>query len=87
MSHLVPFPEDLYARFAAVAANRGQTPDELIVTLARETIEQEEEEEGELSPDDPFLKLAGIIDIPVERGWADRHDEYFAGAEDDSSKP
>jgi hypothetical protein len=94
MSHVFQLSDEQYAKLAAYAAQHEQTPerlfqtwvDDLIHALEVQThsmsIEEDDQEEQEVSEEDledhPLLRIAGMFAIG-EPGWADQHDEYFAG--------
>jgi hypothetical protein len=96
MSHVFQLSDEQYAKLAAYAAQREQTPerlfqtwvDDLIHALEVQTrsmsIEQEDQEEEQEMSEEEFLnsplgRIAGIFSWD-DPGWADRIDEYLAGA-------
>ncbi len=85
MSHLVPIPDDLYARIAAYAARQGQSPEEFVVASAIEAIDEgalvaptEVVVEGYDPADDPLARFAGAFHFGAP-DLSDRHDDYLAG--------
>lgn len=87
MSHIIqiPVPDEWYDRLTAYAERHGQSPETLLLALAEATIQQEKYVPAAIAAlpeDDPMRRLAGIINIPVERGWADDHDRYIDGETD-----
>lgn len=92
MSHVFQLSDEQYAKLAAYAAQHEQTPeilfqtwvDDLIHALDEQTlsmsIEQADQEEQEVDPEDhPLLRIAGMFSFN-DPGWADRIDEYLAEA-------
>jgi hypothetical protein len=89
MNHIFQTSEEQYAKLAAYAAQRGQTPESLfeewINAVTRETdklpaIKQKKAvSTDEELLDTPLFQVAGIFAIG-EPGWADKHDEYLAEA-------
>jgi len=88
MDHIFHIPDDLYFEIAAYAAQRGQTPDALIIALIREGIRllKQEESTGPIHKasydpaHDPLAPFIGAFDSGGDNsGWIERHDEYFAG--------
>ena len=94
MSHVFQLSDEQYAKLAAYAAQRYQTPetlfqawvDDLIHDLEEslstsiEQADQEEQEEYEEDQEDhPLLRIAGMFSFD-DPGWADRIDEYLAEA-------
>ena len=95
MSHIFQLSNEQYEKIAAYAEQREQTPEDLfhmwidemvhqIETSQNTETEEETDEEidiEELRAKHPLLQIEGILSIG-EPGWADRHDEYFAGLRD-----
>ncbi len=85
MSHLVPIPDDLYARIAAYAARQGQSPEEFVVATAIEAIDEgalvapaEVVVEGYDPADDPLANFSGKFEL-LSADSIERHDYYLAG--------
>jgi hypothetical protein len=70
MGHTFHLPDDIYSEIATYAAQHGQTPDALLITLVKEGVEQ-------LKHTD---KMAAIrkVNLNYDPDWIERHDEYFA---------
>ena len=89
MSYMFRLSNEQYEKLAAYAEQKEQTPEELFLAWVDEVVYQldtahtaeteQEMSEEELRAKHPLLKIEGILSIG-EPGWADRHDEYFAGA-------
>lgn len=84
MSHTVQVPDDIYARLAAVARQRGKTPEELLLEWAADVAEQAERQtipaEPEIGPDhDPIAPFIGAFTFGVG-DLAEQHDTYLAEA-------
>jgi hypothetical protein len=89
MSHVFQIPDEIYAKIATYAAQRGQTPDALLLTLVTEgmellkrgqlTVPERHETTYDLTRD-PLAPFIGMFDSGSDDpGWIERHDEYFAG--------
>ena len=87
MDHIFQTSEEQYAKLAAYAAQRGQTPESLFQEWVKEVTRDTDKlpatrqkkaanNEKELL-NTPLLEVAGMFAIG-EPGWADRHDEYLA---------
>jgi len=85
MSHAFKLSDEEYARLAAYAAKRKQTPEKLFQAWVSEVTHKTKEPvplnrkvgyEEEIQSH-PLLNVAGIFSIG-EPGWADKHDEYLA---------
>ncbi len=74
MGHAFQTSDEQYAKLAAYAAERGQTPETLFQEWVS-MITRDTEEEALLNS--PLFQVAGMFAIG-EQGWADRHDEYLA---------
>jgi hypothetical protein len=90
MSHIFRLPDDIYSEIASYAAQHGQTPDALLITLVKEGVEQLKHTDkmaairkGNYDPaHDPLAPFIGSVDSGEEdSGWIERHDEYFGGSE------
>ena len=88
MSHVFQVPDDIYAEIAAYAAQRGQTPDAVLMELVTDGVEQLKQVDSPTSVNvapydaahDPLAPFIGTFDSGDEdHGWIERHDEYFAG--------
>lgn len=86
MSHVFQIPDDLYSEVAAYAAQRGQTPNALLIALVMggvELLKQVESPTRKAQYDpqhDPLAPFIGAFDSgDHEPGWIERHDVYFAG--------
>jgi len=93
MEHTFQTSDEQYAKLAAYAAQRGQTPEALfqewVNMIARDTEKllsvntvKSTGKEGQTGHQDevlssPLLQVAGMFAIG-EQGWADQHDEYLA---------
>lgn len=92
MNHVFELSNEQYEKIAAYAEQREQTPEALFHRWVDEIIHQIESSQNietdeeidieELRAKHPLLQIEGILSIG-EPGWADRHDEYFAGLRDD----
>jgi plasmid stability protein len=90
MNMQISLPEDLYARLAAIAAQRGQSAEALLREAATQIVEEantaplvpsEDEDvsvEGYDPATDPLAPFAGIY-ASDEPGWIERHNEYYVG--------
>lgn len=83
--HAIQFPDELYARLAAYAAQHGQTPEETLIDLATQVIEtsndladEEATVPGYDPATDPLARFAGMY-VSNDPGWIERHDQYFGG--------
>ncbi len=87
MSHTFQVPDEIYTTIAAYAAKHGQTPDALLMKLVTKGVEQLKQVESttpahEIPYDparDPLAPFIGAFDSGEDRGWIERHNEYFAG--------
>jgi hypothetical protein len=94
MSYVFQLSDEQYTKLAVYAAQRNQTPETLFQAWVNDlihdleeplstSIEQADGEEQEMSEEEwlnsPLFRVAGIFSVD-DPGWADRHDEYFAGA-------
>lgn len=93
MNHVFELSHEQYEKIATYAERQEQTPEDLFHTWLDEMIHQietsqlaeiEEETDEQIDMEKlrakhPLLQIEGILSIG-EPGWADRHDEYFAGA-------
>lgn len=89
MSHVFQIPDDIYAEIATYAAQRGQTPDALLMELVTEGVEELKQvttavssvPEAPYDPThDPLAPFIGAFDSgDDDPGWVERHDEYFVG--------
>jgi hypothetical protein len=93
MGHAFQTSDEQYAKLAAYAAERGQTPETLfqewVSTMTRDTEKlpsvssikptdhERQAEREEALLNSPLFQVAGMFAIG-EQGWADRHDEYLA---------
>lgn len=93
MGHTFQTSDEQYAKLAAYAAQRGQTPETLfqewLSMIARDTEKlpsvntvNPSGKEWQTGHEEevfssPLLQVAGMFAIG-EQGWADRHDEYLA---------
>lgn len=85
MSHQFSIPDDIYNEIATHAAQRGQTPDALLVSLLAESVESLRQGDTPTSlpainynpAHDPLAPFIGIFDSG-DSGWIERHDEIFA---------
>ncbi len=91
MSHIFQVPDEIYAEIAASAAQRGQSPDALLISLVKEAVELLKQKNSttpsaplhEASYDparDLLAPFIGAFDSGGDDlGWIERHDAYFAG--------
>jgi hypothetical protein len=94
MSHVFQLSDEQYAKLAAYAAQRKQTPETLFQAWVNDlihdlkeplstSIEQADREEQEESEEEflnsPLFQIAGMFAWD-DPGWADRIDEYLAEA-------
>lgn len=49
MSHIFQVPDDIYREIAIYAANRGQTPDALLMILLEESVDQFKQTDSKLA--------------------------------------
>ena len=93
MGHAFQTSDEQYAKLAAYAAERGQTPETLFqewvsvitrdteklpsVSNVKPTDHEQQAEREEALVNSPLFQVAGMFAIG-EQGWADRHDEYLA---------
>ena len=85
MSHVFQVPDDIYAEIATYAAQRGQTPDALLIELVTEGVEELKQVKSTASIEahydpayDPLAPFIGAFDSGGDDpGWIERHDEYF----------
>ncbi len=90
MGHAFQTSDEQYAKLAAYAAERGQTPETLFqewvsmitrdtesVSGVKPTDHEQQAEREEALLNSPLFQVAGMFAIG-EQGWADRHDEYLA---------
>jgi hypothetical protein len=90
MSHAFQVPDDLYSEIAAYAAQRGQTPDALLMALVTGGVELLKRVESTASTQssqydparDPLAPFIGAFDTGEDAGWIEQHDTYFAGEGD-----
>ena len=90
MSHVFQVPDDIYAEIAAYAAQRGQTPDDLLIALLTGSVELLKRVEAMPSTSevaynpayDPLAPFIGAFDSGGGDGWIERHDMYLAGSRD-----
>lgn len=90
MNIQITLPEDIYARLAAIAAQRSQSAEGLlreaatqIVATASDTSPSARSDddmyvEGYDPATDPLAPFIGMY-ASDDPGWIERHDEYFAG--------
>lgn len=87
MSHVFQIPDDIYTELVAYAAQHGQTPDGLLITLLKEGVEQLKQTDSMVAIHnvsynpalDPLAPFIGAFDSGSDDpGWIERHDEYFA---------
>jgi len=88
MSHVFQVPDEIYTEIAAYAAQRGQTPDAVLIELVTEGVEHlkqvESTEPQQKALYDPLAPFIGAFDSGDDSGWIERHDAYFAGYGDQS---
>lgn len=92
MSHVFRLPDDIYSEVVTYAAQHGQTPDALLITLVKEGVEHLKHTDKMAAirkvnwtydpAHDPLAPFIGAVDSGKDDpGWIERHDEYFAGSE------
>jgi hypothetical protein len=94
MSHVFQLSDEQYAKLAAYAAQRKQTPETLfqawvndlihdlkepLSTSIEQAAREEQEESEEEFLNSPLFQIAGMFAWD-DPGWADRIDEYLAEA-------
>ncbi len=86
MSHQFSIPDDIYNEIATRAAQRGQTPDALLVSLLTESVELLKQGDTPTSlhavhyspANDPLAPFIGMFDSgDDDPGWIERHDKIF----------
>ena len=90
MSHVFQVPDDIYMEIAAYAAQRGQTPDALLMALVTGGVELLKKVESTVPVQvskydpsrDPLAPFIGAFDSGEDAGWIEQHDTYFAGEGD-----
>lgn len=89
MSHVFRVPDELFTELASYAAQRGQTPDALLLELVQEGMEQMKQTDSMVAirketydpAHDPLAPFIGAFDSGGnDPGWIERHDEFFAGS-------
>ncbi|HLY30724.1 MAG TPA: hypothetical protein VKQ36_06825 [Ktedonobacterales bacterium] len=88
MNHAIQLPEELYSEIASYAAQRHEPPETVVTALLIQAIGQAKnaipEKTGEYDPaKDPLMRLAGSIASGAP-SWGDRHNDYLAGAIEDT---
>ena len=87
MSHIFQIPDDIYTELVTYAEQHGQTPDGLLITLLKESVEQLKQTDSLVAVHnasynpalDPLAPFIGAFDSGSDApGWVERHDEYFA---------
>ncbi len=95
MNHSFQVPDDLYTELAIYAARHGQSPDVLLMDLVKEGVEQLKQTDSIAAlhkmpydpAHDPLAPFIGAFDSGnEERGWIERHDEFFAGRGEGSKR-
>ena len=84
MSYVFQVPDEIYTEIASYAAQRGQTPDALLIELVTEGVEQLKQEASTApvydATHDPLAPFIGAFDSgDDDPGWIERHDVYFVG--------
>jgi hypothetical protein len=85
MSYIFQVPDEIYTEIASYAAQRGQTPDALLLELVIEGLRHlkyaEPTYKAAYDPNqDPLAPFIGAFDSgDDDAGWIERHDAYFAG--------
>jgi hypothetical protein len=90
MSHVFQVPDDIYTEIAAYAAQRGQTPDALLMALVTGGVELLKRVESPASTQssqydparDPLAPFIGAFDSGEDAGWIEQHDTFFTGEGD-----
>jgi hypothetical protein len=80
MGHVFQIPDDIYTELATYAAQHGQTPNGLLITLLKQTDSMVAVHNVSYNPAlDPLAPFIGAFDSGNDDpGWIERHDEYFA---------
>ena len=87
MSHDFQIPDDIYTELVAYAAQHGQTPDALLISLLKEGVEQLKQTDSMVAihntsynpAHDPLAPFIGAFDSGSDDPrWIERHDKYFA---------
>jgi len=84
MSYVFQVPDEIYTEIAAYAAQRGQTPDAVLIELVAEGVEHLKQAESTAPLHkalyDPLAPFIGAFDSGGDDlGWIEQHDAYFAG--------
>ncbi len=84
MSHIVEVPDELYRKIEQYAVKHQREPEAVIVSWVADAIRRAEVAESApasgLSPDEPLVLLAGIVNVP-DPDAGDHHDMYFGADE------
>ncbi len=84
MSHVFQLPDDIYAEIVTYAARHGQNPDDLVVDMVKDGVEQLKQTDKmavvrtqSYDPArDPLTSFIGAFDFSNEEsGWIEHHDE------------
>ncbi|SRR6266581_2122318 len=95
MSHVFQIPDEIYSEISAYAAQRGQTPDALLIALVTGGVELLKQVESAAPvhkvpydpAHDPLAPFIGAFDSGGDDlGWIERHDAYFAGYGDHTER-
>ena len=87
MGHIFQIPDDVYTELAAYAAQHGENPDALLMTLVKEGVEQLKQTDSMVAvhkisynpAHDPLAPFVGAFDSGNEDpSWIEQHDNYFA---------
>jgi hypothetical protein len=88
MSHIFQVPDDIYGEIVTYAAKRGLTPENLLMTLLEEGVDQLKQTDSMRAiqkvpydpAHDPLAPFIGRYEIDTEDfDWIDQHDKYFGG--------
>lgn len=87
MNHSFQISDEIYREIVAYAARHGQNPNDLLVELVTEAVEQRKRTDSSVAvhakpydpANDPLAPFIGAFDSGEEdSGWIEQHDIYFA---------
>ncbi len=87
MGHIFQIPDDIYTELAAYAAQHGENPDTLLISLLKEGVEQLKQTDSMVAVHkasynpalDPLAPFIGAFDSGSDDpGWIEQHDKYVA---------
>ena len=86
MAHIFHIPDDIYTELVSYAAQHGENPDTLLMTLVKEGVEQLKQTDSMVAihktsynpTNDPLTPFIGAFDSGNDDpDWIERHDIYF----------